>query len=103
VAQLQFRNRGADHRRGTLPPTDRLTTPSAQIFAGLVFDLSYFYAMVADFHTRVQYLFSKPRYSVFDELAPQSVWSSAGNTTAYQKTREAVDRKASIRTCKAAN
>jgi hypothetical protein len=27
-------------------------------------DLSYFYAIVADFHARVQYLFSKPRYSV---------------------------------------
>jgi len=41
-----------------------LTTSSAQIFASLVFDLSYFYAIVADFHTRVQYLFSKPKYSV---------------------------------------
>jgi len=30
----------------------------------LWFDLSYFYAIVADFHTRVQYLFSRPRYSV---------------------------------------
>jgi hypothetical protein len=29
-----------------------------------VLDLSYFYAIVADSHTRVQYLFSKPRYSV---------------------------------------
>jgi hypothetical protein len=36
---------------------------AAQIFASLVFDLSYFYAIVADFHTRVQYLFSKPGYS----------------------------------------
>src|SRR5260370_27087247 len=61
---LQFRNRGADHRRRTLPPTDRPTTSSAQIFASLVFDLSYFYAIVADFYTRVQYLFSKPRYLV---------------------------------------
>src|SRR5882757_1130205 len=50
VAQLQFRNRGADHRRRTLPPTDRLTTSSAQIFASLVFNLSYFYAIVADFN-----------------------------------------------------
>jgi hypothetical protein len=47
-----------------LPPIDRLTTSSAQIFASLGFDLSHFYAIVADFHTRVQYLFSKPRYSV---------------------------------------
>src|SRR6267154_1305328 len=37
---------------------------AARIFARLVFDLSYFYAIVADSHTRVQYLFSKPRYSV---------------------------------------
>jgi hypothetical protein len=37
---------------------------SAQIFASLVFDLSYFYAIVADFHMRVPYLFFKPRYSV---------------------------------------
>src|SRR6266436_1302397 len=37
---------------------------AAQIFASLVFDLSYFYAIVADFHTRIQYLFSKPGYSV---------------------------------------
>jgi hypothetical protein len=29
-----------------------------------VFDLSHFYAIVADFRTRVQYLFSKPRYSI---------------------------------------
>jgi hypothetical protein len=57
AAQLQFRDRGANHRRGTLPPTDPL-------FASLVFDLSYLYAVGADFHTRVQYLFSKPRYSV---------------------------------------
>jgi hypothetical protein len=56
-AQLQFRDQGADHRRRTLPPTDRL-------FASLVFDQSSFYAIVADFRTRVQYLFSKPRYSV---------------------------------------
>jgi hypothetical protein len=47
----------ADHRRGTLPPTDRL-------FASLVFDLSHFYAIVADFRTRVQDRFSKPGYSV---------------------------------------
>jgi hypothetical protein len=46
------------------PPTDRLTSSSVQIYASLVFDLSYFYAMVADFHTRVQCLFSKPGYSV---------------------------------------
>src|SRR5260221_8150867 len=59
-----LRNRVADHRRRTLPPTDRPTTSSAQIFASLMFDLSYFYAIVADFRTRVHYLFSKPRYSV---------------------------------------
>ena len=64
AAQLQFRNRGADHRRRTLPPIDRLTTSSAQIFASLGFDLSHFYAIVTDFHTRVQHRFSKPRYSV---------------------------------------
>jgi hypothetical protein len=46
----------------TPPPTDRLTTSSAQIFASLVLDL--FCAIVADFHTRVEHLFSKPRYSV---------------------------------------
>jgi hypothetical protein len=35
-----------------------LITSSAQIFifANLVFDLSYFYAIVADCHTRVRYL-----------------------------------------------
>jgi hypothetical protein len=38
-----------------------------------VFDLSYFHATVADFHTRVQNLFSKPKYFGFDEFAPQSV------------------------------
>lgn len=38
-------------------------TLSAQIFASLVFDLSYLYAIVTDLHTRVWYLFSKPRYS----------------------------------------
>jgi len=42
--------------------TRKLST--AQIFASLMFDLSYFYAIVADFRTRVQYLFSKPRYLV---------------------------------------
>ena len=42
----------------------RMTTSSAQIFASLVFDLSHFYAIFADFRTRVQYLFSKPRHSV---------------------------------------
>src|SRR5713101_5095978 len=41
---------------------------AAQIFASLVFDLSHFYATVADFRTRVQYLFSKPRYSVLMSL-----------------------------------
>jgi hypothetical protein len=41
-----------------------LITSSAQIFASLVFDLSHFYAIVADFRMRIQYLFSKPRYSV---------------------------------------
>jgi len=40
------------------------TRASRERSAGLVFDLSYFYAMVADFHTRVRCLFSKPRYSV---------------------------------------
>jgi hypothetical protein len=59
--------------------------------------------MVADFYTRVQYLFTNPGYSVFDEFAPHSVLSSAGNTTAYQETREKVGQKASIRTCKAAD
>jgi hypothetical protein len=39
----------------------------------------------------------------FDEPALQSVWSSAWNTKADQETRETVDRKASIRTCKAAD
>jgi hypothetical protein len=29
----------------------------------------------------------------FDELAPRSVWSSAGNTTANQETRETAGRK----------
>jgi hypothetical protein len=38
----------------------------------------------------------------FDELAPQSVWSRAGNATAYQETRGTLDRKASIGTSKAA-
>ena len=76
-------------------------TSSAQIFASLVVDLSYFHAIVADFHMRVQYLFSKPRCSVL--MSSQSVWSSARNATAYQETRETVDRKASIRTCKAAH
>jgi len=42
--------------------TRKLST--AQIFASLVYDLSHLYAIVTDFHTRVQYLFSKPRYSV---------------------------------------
>jgi hypothetical protein len=60
AAQLQFRKRGADHRRRTLPPIDRLTTSSAQIFASLVFNLSYFYVIVAAFRTRIQCLFSKP-------------------------------------------
>ena len=41
-----------------------MTTSSAQISGRHVFDLSYFYAIVADFRTRVQYLFSKQRYSV---------------------------------------
>ena len=38
--------------------------PLRKIFAGLVFDLSHFYAIVADFHTRVRFLFSKLGYSV---------------------------------------
>src|SRR5216684_1668207 len=60
---FSFGTEGADHRRRTPPPTDRLTT--SQIFARLVVsDLSYFYAMVADFRARVQHLFSKPKYSV---------------------------------------
>jgi hypothetical protein len=47
---------------------------------------------------------SSPNQDIrFDEFAPQAVWSSARNTTAHQATREAVDRKASIRTCKAAD
>jgi hypothetical protein len=66
--------------------------PLAQIFASLVFDLSHFYAIVADFHTRVRYLFSKPGYSVL--MSSHLSRSSA---------RETVDRKASIRTCKAAD
>jgi hypothetical protein len=41
-----------------------MTTSSAQISGRLVVDLSDFYAIVADFRTRVQYLFSKPGYSV---------------------------------------
>jgi len=44
------------------------TRASRERSAGLVFDLSYFYAMVADFHTRVRCLFSKPRYSVLMSL-----------------------------------
>jgi hypothetical protein len=64
-----------------------------------VFDLSHFYAIVADFRTRVQYLFSKPRYSILMG-SHLSRLSSAGNTTAYQAICETVDRKASIRTCK---
>jgi hypothetical protein len=40
-----------------------------------VFDLSYFYAIAADFHTPVRYLFSKPKLFGFDELAPRSVQS----------------------------
>jgi hypothetical protein len=35
-----------------------LITSPVRIFARLVFDLSYFYAIAADFRTRVQYLFS---------------------------------------------
>jgi len=31
AAQLQFRNRGADHRRRTLPPTDRLAVIEAGV------------------------------------------------------------------------
>jgi hypothetical protein len=42
----------------------RLTTSSAQILVIVVFDLSYFYAIAPDFHTLVQYRFSKPGYSV---------------------------------------
>ena len=45
------------HTQGAPLPTDRL-------FASLVFDPSYFYAIVADFRTRVRDLFLKPRYSV---------------------------------------
>jgi len=67
-----------------------------------VVDLSDFYAIVADFHTRVRYLFSKPRYSV-SMSSHHSRSEAAGNTTAHQATRETVDRKASIRTCKAAH
>jgi hypothetical protein len=52
-----FSSGTADHRRRTLPPTDRL-------FASFVFDLSHFYAIAADRHARVQYHFSKPGYSV---------------------------------------
>jgi hypothetical protein len=46
------------------------TRASRERSAGLVFDLSYFYAMVADFHTRVRCLFSKPRYSVLMSANP---------------------------------
>jgi hypothetical protein len=50
-----------------------------------VFDLSHFYAIVADFHTRVQYLFSKPRYSV--------LMSShlSRSSSAEEPTRQGVD------------
>lgn len=61
-----------------------------------------FYAIVADFHTRSVPLLQTRMFG-FDELAPQSVWSSAGNTTADQEAREPVDRNASIRTCKPAD
>ncbi len=97
------KERSGDHRRRTLRPTDRLTTSSAQIFASLGFDLSHFYAIVADFHTRVQYLFSKPRYSVLMSSHLSRSGAVRGNTTADQETRETGDRKASITTCKAAH
>jgi hypothetical protein len=49
-----------------------LITSSVRLFARLVFDLSYFYAVVADFRTRVQCLFFKPGCSVLMR-SPQSV------------------------------
>jgi hypothetical protein len=52
-----------------------------------VVDLSDFYAIVADFRTRSIPLLQTKMFG-FDEFAPQSVWSSAGNATAYQETRE---------------
>jgi hypothetical protein len=70
-------------------------------FASLVFDLSHFYAIVADFRTRVQYLFFKPVYSV---LMSSNLSRSGAVRGVLQriKRHETLDRKASIRTRNAA-
>jgi len=62
-----------------------------------------FYAIVADFHARFQYLFSKPGYLVLMSSHLKQSGVVRGNKTAHQATREAVDRKASIRKRKAAH
>jgi hypothetical protein len=77
-------------------------TPS-QIFASLMFDPVPFLRHRRRFPHEPSVPLLQSRIFGFDELTPQSVWSRAGKTTAYQTTRETFDRKASIGTCKAAD
>jgi hypothetical protein len=72
-----------------MPPTDRS-------FASLVFDLSQFYAIVADFHTRVQHLFSAPGYSVL-------MRSHLGRSRAVRGIRQPIKRHAKQPTGKRAS
>jgi len=77
-------------------PTDRLTTSSAQIIASLVFDLSYFYAIVADFHTRDQHLFSKPGYlALIRSHLKQSGSSAAPKQSIGERASERVEQSES--------
>jgi hypothetical protein len=92
-ARLNF-NFGPEAQIRTLPPTDRLTTSSVQLFAILLFDLSRFYATTADFRTRVRHLFSKPRYVdlMSSHLNPQRIKRQAKQQIGKRGPSEPVKR-----------